>query len=308
MSNPAAPATRRPSALIAEDEPLLAQALAADLALAWPQLHIAASVGDGISAVTQALALLPDVLFFDVRMPGLNGLDAAADIADQWPTQRTLPLLVFITAYDEYAVQAFDRAAVDYLLKPLQAARLEQCLLRIRPLALANSAQAAMNNVVSTSAATAQSQHTLDQLRALFSTQFSMQLGMQPAHGTNTNTNTNTTNITSATLPLLQRLQVSIGNTIALVPVEDVLYFEAADKYVRVLTATKEHLIRTPIKDLLPQLDAQVFWQIHRSTVVRASAIDTVRRDDAGRLRVQLRGRADVLAVSRLFAHLFKAM
>ena len=308
MSNPAAPAARRPSALIAEDEPLLAQALAADLALAWPQLHIAASVGDGISAVTQALALLPDVLFFDVRMPGLNGLDAAADIADQWPTQRTLPLLVFITAYDEYAVQAFDRAAVDYLLKPLQAARLEQCLLRIRPLAQANAAQAAMNNVVSTSAATAQSQHTLDQLRALFSTQFSMQLGMQPAHGTNTNTNTNTTNITSATLPLLQRLQVSIGNTIALVPVEDVLYFEAADKYVRVLTATKEHLIRTPIKDLLPQLDAQVFWQIHRSTVVRASAIDTVRRDDAGRLRVQLRGRADVLAVSRLFAHLFKAM
>ena len=306
MSNPAAPAARRPSALIAEDEPLLAQALAADLALAWPQLHIAASVGDGISAVTQALALLPDVLFFDVRMPGLNGLDAAADIADQWPTQCTLPLLVFITAYDEYAVQAFDRAAVDYLLKPLQAARLEQCLLRIRPLAQANAAQAAMNNVVATSAATAQSQHTLDQLRALFSTQFSMQLGMQPAHGTNTNTNT--TNITSATLPLLQRLQVSIGNTIALVPVEDVLYFEAADKYVRVLTATKEHLIRTPIKDLLPQLDAQVFWQIHRSTVVRASAIDTVRRDDAGRLRVQLRGRADVLAVSRLFAHLFKAM
>ncbi len=306
MSNPATPAARRPSALIAEDEPLLAQALAADLALAWPQLHIVASVGDGISAVTQALALLPDVLFFDVRMPGLNGLDAAADIADQWPTQRTLPLLVFITAYDEYAVQAFDRAAVDYLLKPLQAARLEQCLLRIRPLAQANAAQAAMNNVVATSAATAQSQHTLDQLRALFSTQFSMQLGMQPAH--DTNTNTNTTNITSATLPLLQRLQVSIGNTIALVPVEDVLYFEAADKYVRVLTATKEHLIRTPIKDLLPQLDAQVFWQIHRSTVVRASAIDTVRRDDAGRLRVQLRGRADVLAVSRLFAHLFKAM
>ena len=163
-----------------------------------------------------------------------------------------------------------------------------------------------MNNVVATSAATAQSQHTLDQLRALFSTQFSMQLGMQPAHGTNTNTNT--TNITSAALPLLQRLQVSIGNTIALVPVEDVLYFEAADKYVRVLTATKEHLIRTPIKDLLPQLDAQVFWQIHRSIVVRASVIDTVRRDDAGRLRVQLRGRADVLAVSRLFAHLFKAM
>ncbi len=295
---PSITAPRRPTALIAEDEPLLAQALAADLAAAWPDLHIAASVGDGISAVAQALVLLPDVLFFDVRMPGLNGLDAAADIADQWPAHRALPLLVFITAYDEYAVQAFERAAVDYLLKPLQMARLEQCLLRIRPLTQANTAQAAMNNIVSTSAATALSQPTLDQLRALLCTQFVTQPGTQPAHGA----------AGAAAPPLLQRLQVSVGNTIALVPVDDVLYFEAADKYVRVLTATKEHLIRTPIKDLLPQLDAQLFWQIHRSTVVRASAIDTVRRDDAGRLRVQLRGRADVLAVSRLFAHLFKAM
>jgi DNA-binding LytR/AlgR family response regulator len=139
-----------------------------------------------------------------------------------------------------------------------------------------------------------QSQPTLDQLRALFAAQ----TGAQLAHGA----------ASGPAPPLLQRLQVSVGNTIALVPIDDVLYFEAADKYVRVLTAAKEHLIRTPIKDLLPQLDAQVFWQIHRSTVVRASAIDAVRRDDAGRLRVQLRGRADVLAVSRLFAHHFKAM
>ena len=281
--SPAAPATRRPTALIAEDEPLLAQALAADLAMAWPDLHIAASVGDGISAVAQALALLPDVLFFDVRMPGLNGLDAAADIADQWPAHRALPLLVFITAYDEYAIQAFERAAVDYLLKPLQMARLEQCLLRIRPLTQVKPAQAAIDNVAPPV------QPTLDQLRAL--------LGVQQAQGA-----------TTAAQPLLQRLQVGVGNSIALVPIDDVLYFEAADKYVRVLTATKEHLIRTPIKDLLPQLDAQVFWQIHRSTVVRASAINTVRRDDAGRLRVQLRGRADVLIVSRLFTHHFKAM
>ena len=280
---PTITAPRRPTALIAEDEPLLAKALAADLATAWPDLHIAASVGDGISAVAQALALLPDVLFFDVRMPGLNGLDAAADIADQWPAQRALPLLVFITAYDEYAIRAFERAAVDYLLKPLQMARLEQCLLRIRPLTQVNPAQAAIGNVAPPL------QPTLDQLRAL--------LGVQQAQGA-----------TTAAQPLLQRLQVGVGNSIALVPIDNVLYFEAADKYVRVLTATKEHLIRTPIKDLLPQLDAQVFWQIHRSTVVRASAIDTVRRDDAGRLRVQLRGRADVLIVSRLFTHHFRAM
>jgi DNA-binding LytR/AlgR family response regulator len=113
-------------------------------------------------------------------------------------------------------------------------------------------------------------------------------------------------------MPLLVRLQVSVGNSIALVPIEEVLYFEAADKYVRVLTANKEYLIRTPIKDLLPQLDPKVFWQIHRSTLVRASAIREVRRDEAGRLRVALqrgeRGANETLPVSRLFTHLFKAM
>jgi DNA-binding LytR/AlgR family response regulator len=283
--------TRRPTALLAEDEPLLAQALARELAAAWPELHILASVGDGLSAVREALALLPDLLFFDVRMPGLSGLDAAADIADQWPGDKPLPLLVFITAYDEYAVQAFERAAVDYLLKPLQPARLQQSLERIKPLAQQNIAQAATNNVAHTAltAAPDAAQTSLAQLRSLLSSQ-----------------------APSPPAPLLQRLQVSVGSTIAIVPIDEVQYFEAADKYVRVLTASKEYLIRTPIKDLLPQLDAQVFWQIHRSTVVRASAIAAVHRDEAGRLRVQLgvkaNGQSESLAVSRLFAHLFKAM
>jgi DNA-binding LytR/AlgR family response regulator len=282
---------RRPTALLAEDEPLLAQALARELAAAWPELHIVASVGDGLSAVREALALLPDLLFFDVRMPGLSGLDAAADIADQWPEGKPLPLLVFITAYDEYAVQAFERAAVDYLLKPLQPARLQQSLERIKPLAQQNIAQAATNNVAhaALTAAPDAAQTSLDQLRSLLSSQ-----------------------APSPPAPLLQRLQVSVGSTIAIVPIDEVQYFEASDKYVRVLTASKEYLIRTPIKDLLPQLDAQVFWQIHRSTVVRASAIAAVHRDEAGRLRVQLgakaNGQSESLAVSRLFAHLFKAM
>ncbi len=279
--------TARPSALIAEDEPLLAQALVAELAAAWPQLHIAASVGDGLSAVREALALRPNLLFFDVRMPGLNGLDAAADIADQWPSDLPLPLLVFITAYDEYAVQAFERAAVDYLLKPLQSMRLKQSLERIKPLAQQNAAQAALNNIANDLSETAQ--YSFNQLRVLLSAQ-----------------------ATAAPVPLLTRLQVSVGNSITLVPIDEVLYFEAADKYVRVLTASKEYLIRTPIKDLLPQLDPTVFWQIHRSTIVRASAIREVRRDEAGRLRVALlggdRSANDTLAVSRLFAHLFKAM
>jgi DNA-binding LytR/AlgR family response regulator len=276
---------RAPTALIAEDEPLLAQALVHELAQAWPQLQIVATVGDGHSAVTQALALRPDVLFFDVRMPGLNGLDAAADITDQWPAQLPLPALVFITAYDEYAVQAFEHAAVDYLLKPLQSARLEQCLQRIKPLTQVFTAQAATKNIAS-------DDNTLDQLRSLLGSNAGSALTPSP--------------------PLLQRLQVSVGNAISLIPIEQVRYFEAADKYVRVLTMDKEYLIRTPIKDLLPQLNAQEFWQIHRSTIVRASAIDSVRRDETGRLKIQLHknqhGQADTLVVSRLFAQHFKAM
>jgi DNA-binding LytR/AlgR family response regulator len=287
---------RAPTALIAEDEPLLAKALARELTTAWPELQIIATVGDGLSAVREALTLQPDLLFFDVRMPGLSGLDAAADIADQWPTEQALPLLVFITAYDEYAVQAFERAAVDYLLKPLQSARLQQSLERIRPLAQQRIAGAAIYSVANDTAQhlasitqTEPSQGALDQLRSLLN-------GPAPRTAP----------------PLLQRLQVGVGTSIAIVPIDQVQYFEAADKYVRVVTASKEYLIRTPIKDLLPQLDAQVFWQIHRSTVVRASAIEAVRRDEAGRLRITLRantsGQSESLAVSRLFAHLFKAM
>ena len=144
----AALSSHHPTAMIAEDEPLLAQALARELQAVWPALHIVASVGDGLSAVREALRLLPNVLFFDVRMPGLSGLDAAADIADQWPQDTALPQLVFITAYDEYAVQAFEHAAVDYLLKPLQTARLVQSLERIRPLAQVNAARAAIKIAV----------------------------------------------------------------------------------------------------------------------------------------------------------------
>ena len=125
-----------PTALIAEDEPLLAAALQAELARAWPELRVLATVGDGISAVKQALALMPDVLFFDIRMPGLSGLEAAAELADQWPTTGPgacpFPALVFVTAYDQYAVQAFEAQAVDYLLKPVQAARLQKTVEKLQ--------------------------------------------------------------------------------------------------------------------------------------------------------------------------------
>lgn len=277
-----------PTALIAEDEPLLALALEKALGTAWPELHIVATVGDGQSAVTRALALAPDVLFLDIRMPGLNGLDAAADIADGWHTGpsagKAFPALVFVTAYDQYAVQAFEARAVDYLLKPLQPTRLRQTVDRLRQTLATRSAPA--SGVTAAAPGTNPAfEQALEQLRQLVSA---------PA--------------AAAPVARLSVLQASVGNVIHVVPVDEVLLLEAADKYVRVLTARHEYLIRTPLRELLPQLDDSQFWQVHRAHVVRVQAIDTVTRDEAGKLWLQLRGRPERIAVSRLHAHLFKAM
>jgi DNA-binding LytR/AlgR family response regulator len=281
-----------PLALIAEDEPLLAQSLQRELATLWPELSTLIA-SDGQQAVSLALERLPQILFFDVRMPGCSGLEAAQEIAERWPDGRRLPLLVFVTAFDEYAVQAFSQAAVDYIIKPVKTARLQHTLERIKaqnwPLAGIEYAQSAHDSIASHHAQTTE-EAQLSQLRAL--------LRAPPG--------------SSAQPPRLQRIQASVGNQIMIVPIQEVAYFEAADKYVRVLTgvneAPRELLIRTPIKDLLPQLDAQEFWQIHRSTLVRASLIEAVLRDEGGKLSLRLRGRSEALAVSRLYAGLFKAM
>ena len=276
-----------PLALIAEDEPLLAMALRQELARAWPQLQIAATVADGNSAVTQALALLPDVLFFDIRMPGQSGLEAAVELADEWVGHRPFPALVFVTAYDQYAVQAFEAQAIDYIVKPVQPARLQKTVsklqeLLVRRLRGGNEFDA-----------------TLDQLRNLLALKLPGTPSFDPA------TNPRQANAADRALTVIQ---ASVGNTIRMVPVGEVLYFEAADRYVRVLTGDHEYLLRTPLRELLPQLDGDTFWQIHRGTVVRAAAIDSVIRDEAGKLHLQLRGRPEKLSVSRLYAHLFKAM
>ena len=274
----------QPTALIAEDEPLLAQALQAELAQAWPALQVLRTVGDGTSAVEAALALQPDVLFFDIRMPGQSGLEAAAELVDAWPTDgpeaKPFPALVFVTAYDQYAVQAFEAQAVDYLLKPVQSARLQKTVSKLQ-LALVNTAQSAPKIGANDAALEA----TLAQLRSLLAPTASTLAGAP-----------------------LQVLQASIGNSIHIIPVGEVLYLEAADKYLRVLTATQEYLLRTPLKELLPQLDAQLFWQTHRGTVVRVQAIRSVSRDEAGRLSLTLHHRSERLPVSRLYAHRFKAM
>ena len=275
-------------ALIAEDEPLLAAALQQALAQAWPELQIAATVGDGLSAVQQALTLQPEVLFFDIRMPSQSGLDAAAELADAWPAGKPFPALVFVTAYDQYAVQAFEAQAVDYLLKPVQAPRLQKTVQKLQ-LALTSQAPAAID-------LEARLEATMAQLRHLLAAP-GVASAPPPPHAT-----------AAAGAAPLTMIQASSGSQIHMVPVAEVLYFEAADKYVRVLTAAREFLIRTPLKDLIAQLDPQVFWQVHRSTLVRASSITTVTRDEAGKLHLELAGRPEKLPVSRLYAHLFKAM
>lgn len=268
-----------PTALIAEDEPLLATHLQSELARLWPALQVVSTVGHGEAAVQQTLALRPDLLFLDIRMPGMSGLEAAQAIAEDWPeaSERPFPLLVFVTAYDQYALQAFERAAVDYVLKPVQPDRLAQTCARL---------QAALRQREASNEETPSLDAVMHQLRGL--------IGGAPG--------------AASPAPRLRVIQAGAGTAIHLVPVEEVLYFEAADKYVRVVTAQREHLIRTALRELQPQLDPERFWQIHRGTIVRCDAIDSVLRDEAGKLTLTLRGHADRLTVSRMYASLFKAM
>ena len=273
------------TALIAEDEPLLAANLQAELARLWPELSIVATVGHGEAALTQALALQPDLLFLDIRMPGMSGLEAAQALAEDWPETgaqtKPFPLIVFVTAYDQYALQAFERAAVDYVLKPVQPDRLAQTCARLQ-----SALRLRARQQVDAPALGA----VIEQLRGLVG-------GGVLGH--------------AATAPAaspLRVIQAGVGNAIHMVPVDDVLYFEAADKYVRVITAEREHLIRISLRELQPQLDPQRFRQIHRGTVVRCDAIATALRDEAGKVTLTLRGHADKLTVSRMYAHLFKPM
>jgi DNA-binding LytR/AlgR family response regulator len=265
--------------LIAEDEPLLAASLKATLARVWPQLQIVATATHGAAAVERALACRPDVIFLDIRMPGLSGLEVAESLAEDWPNDSPLPLIVFVTAYDQYAVRAFEHAAVDYVLKPVEADRLALTCRRL---------QAALAARDKTTAELPRD------LIAALSALRSAAAGQGAAAPTSA--------------VRLRVLQASLGATIHMVPVADVLYFEAADKYIKVITASREYLIRMPLRQLLQQLDPDEFWQVHRATVVRADAIATATRDDTGKVVLTLKGHPAKLVASRLYAHLFKAM
>ncbi|WP_343586190.1 LytTR family DNA-binding domain-containing protein [Herbaspirillum sp.] len=264
------------TALIAEDEPLLAVALQQALTRTWPELGTAQVAANGIAALEQALARLPDVLFLDIRMPGRSGLEVARELADAWPPARPFPLIVFVTAYDNHALEAFEQAAVDYLLKPVNDARLATTVQRLKSLLEQRAAGNADEHL----------ERALAQLRELAAHD------AEPAQP----------------VPRLDIIRAAVGNQVRLIPVNDVLYFEATDKYVNVVTAEGEALIRTSLRELIPQLDAQQFWQIHRGTVVQVRHVQAAVRDEAGKLSLLLRNRPEKLAVSRLFAHLFKQM
>ncbi|WP_211470233.1 LytR/AlgR family response regulator transcription factor [Collimonas humicola] len=256
-------------ALIAEDEPILAAALLQALQRLWPELQIVASVDNGQAVVEQTLKQRPDILFLDIKMPGKSGLEAAQELAEEWPENEAFPLIVFVTAYDEYAISAFEHAAADYVLKPISDARLGKTIARLQQRLQQNGdGNAALDRLI-------------DQLH-----------NMQPRTGTEP----------------LTVIRAAVGNQIRMIPINEVIYFEASDKYINVVTADSESLIRTSLKELLPQIDSRQFWQVHRGTIVNHQCIQMAIRDENGKLSLKLRGRGESLAVSRVFAHLFKQM
>jgi DNA-binding LytR/AlgR family response regulator len=257
-----------PTALIAEDEAPLAQWLRDHLASLWPELEVVAVARNGIEAQAQIAELQPDVAFLDIRMPGLTGLEVAAGI--EVPTR-----VVFVTAYDEFALRAFDTEAVDYVLKPVTSDRLARTIDRLkRALATTHDDRTPVQPDIDARLARV--------LRALQSPP-------------------------PAAAPL-RWVRASQGDLVHQVAVADVLFFRADDKYTCVHTAQGEHLIRTPIVELAAQLDPEQFWQIHRSTIVNLAHLAGTRRDDASRLFVRIAGWPEELAVSRAYVHLFKPM
>lgn len=255
-----------PKCVVAEDEALLRDELLALLRQAWPELEVAAACEDGGSALEAIAAQRPDVAFLDIRMPGLTGLEVAAAAAEASPSTQ----VVFVTAYNQYAIDAFERGAVDYLLKPLARDRLDAAIRRVKARIATGATDAGALAAI------------IEQLRAKL-----------PGEAKNAP---------------LQWVTASVGKETRLILVEDVAYFKADDKYTVVMTAEGEALIRKPIKELLDVLDPAAFKQIHRSTIVNMKAIASIARDDSGRGAIRLKNRPETLAVSITFMPLFRSM
>lgn len=247
-----------PTAVIAEDEPLLRGELKETLSALWPELAIRAEAEDGIQAMHALHAHAPDILFLDIQMPGMNGLEVARQASGKCH-------VVFVTAYDKYAVAAFEQGAVDYVMKPFSAARLATAITRLKQ--RLNTAPANLDGILKALAEKAKEERKY-----------------------------------------LRWITASQGANLRLITVEEVCYFQADNKYTLVATADMQSLIKRPIKELVDELDPNLFWQIHRSTLVNVNAIAGVNRDFRGHLHVRLKSRKETLAVSETYVHLFKQM
>ncbi|MGX9731353.1 LytR/AlgR family response regulator transcription factor [Janthinobacterium aestuarii] len=292
-----------PRALIAEDEPILAAALAHALQRLWPELDIVATCPNGVEALRQGLALQPDILFLDIKMPGKTGLEAAEELAEQWPDGIAFPNIVFVTAYDEYALAAFEHAAADYVLKPVNDARLAKTVERLQQRLRDSGVGKGVGNGTATATATATSTSTSAPATTTTATR-----AAQSASDDNMARLLSQLQAMLPPAPRLQMIRAAVGNSVRMIALADIVYFEALDKYINVVCQDSEALIRTSLKELLPQLDPQQFWQIHRGTIVNASAIATAVRDEAGKLSLTLRQHPAQLRVSPLYAHLFRQM
>jgi DNA-binding LytR/AlgR family response regulator len=254
-----------PTAIIADDERLMRDQLRMRLGQVWPELEIIGEAKNGDEAIELVEQLKPDFTFLDIRMPGKTGMEAAAVIGNQ-------SNIVFVTAYDAYAVEAFERGAIDYVLKPPETERLQVTVDRLK---------SRLNKPVAAADVNASVTAMLAQL---------------------------TEKIASPKPAFLQWIQASIGQDLRMIPVEEILFFRSDEKYTCVQTEKYEALIRKPVRDLADELDPALFWQIHRATLVNVNAIEGVTRDIRGRHLVMIKGRSDKLEVSRSFLHLFKQM
>ena len=248
-----------PTAILAEDEEILRTQLEKKLSKLWPELEILASVGDGAAALEALEDRAPDFMFLDIQMPEMTGVEVARHVAGR-------AHVVFVTAYDQYAIQAFETGAVDYLLKPATDERLAV---------------------------------TIERLKSKLAT---------PPPDLNVVLSRLAEQIQGGKKERLQWIKATVGQNLRLIPVSDVLFFQSDEKYTRVVTADTEALIKTPIRELLDGLDPDVFWQIHRSTLVNAGAIASVTRDFRGQAHVKVKGKDESLVVSRIYSHLFKQM
>jgi DNA-binding LytR/AlgR family response regulator len=247
------------TALIADDEPLMLARLRTALAATWPELQIVAACKNGVEALDAFAAKQPDVVFLDIRMPGKTGLEVAANIGDS-------AHVVFVTAYDEHAIAAFENGAADYLLKPVETARLQETVTRLKK---------RLEQQPPTSPA---------DLTALVKTL--LEQAKPAAH--------------------LKWIRASVGSVTRLIHTDDILFFQSDTKYTRIVTKGGEAFVRTPLRELVEGLDPDVFWQVHRSAIVNAHAVDRAVREQAEKLVLHLRGSSEKLIVSRNYYSLFK--